>query len=122
MPNRSVTRPHRLHSVAYGPFVGQSTAHRRPDGTSLKLSTASCITPWESLCLTAVRSPWWLPGMTVRTLIGVHGGEGAYRQMGQLLKRLHAIPIAYGYIVADGILSGRPTMPTCAPRSPRSCG
>jgi Ser/Thr protein kinase RdoA (MazF antagonist) len=52
----------------------------------------------------------WLPGVTVRSLIGTHGIDTAYRQMGALLKRLHAIPMtAYGYIVADGIQRRRPT-------------
>ena len=46
----------------------------------------------------------WLPGATVRSLIGLPGIDAAYRQMGELLRRLHAIPMtAYGYIVADGI-------------------
>jgi aminoglycoside phosphotransferase (APT) family kinase protein len=52
----------------------------------------------------------WLPGVTVRSLIGVPGIDAIYRQMGQLLKRLHAIPMsAYGYIVADGIRRPKPT-------------
>ena len=52
----------------------------------------------------------WLPGVTVRSLIGAPGIEDAYRQMGALLRRLHAIPMpAYGYIVADGIRRPRPT-------------
>jgi Ser/Thr protein kinase RdoA (MazF antagonist) len=47
----------------------------------------------------------WLPGVTVRSLIGQHDIDTVYRQMGELLKRLHAIPMsAYGYIVDDGIL------------------
>src|SRR5258707_7561057 len=51
----------------------------------------------------------WLPGVTVRSLIGVPGIDAAYRQMGQLLRRLHAIPMtAYGYIVADGIRRPQP--------------
>jgi Ser/Thr protein kinase RdoA (MazF antagonist) len=46
----------------------------------------------------------WLPGVTVRSLIGTPGTDAAYRQMGALLRRLHAIPMpAYGYIVGDGI-------------------
>ena len=46
----------------------------------------------------------WLPGVTVRSLIGTSGIDAVYRQMGELLKRLHAIPMtAYGYIVADGV-------------------
>jgi aminoglycoside phosphotransferase (APT) family kinase protein len=52
----------------------------------------------------------WLPGVTVRSLIGAPGIDAAYRQMGALLRRLHAIPMtAYGYIVADGIWRPRPT-------------
>jgi Ser/Thr protein kinase RdoA (MazF antagonist) len=52
----------------------------------------------------------WLPGVTVRSLIGSPGIDTAYRQMGELLKRLHAIPMpAYGYIVGDGILRPWPT-------------
>jgi aminoglycoside phosphotransferase (APT) family kinase protein len=52
----------------------------------------------------------WLPGVTVRSLIGVPGLDAAYRQMGALLRRLHTIPMAaYGYIVADGIWRPQPT-------------
>jgi Ser/Thr protein kinase RdoA (MazF antagonist) len=52
----------------------------------------------------------WLPGVTVRSLIGTPGIDAAYRQMGELLRRLHAIPMtAYGYIVADGIRQPQPT-------------
>jgi Ser/Thr protein kinase RdoA (MazF antagonist) len=48
--------------------------------------------------------------VTVRSLIGAPGLDAAYRQMGELLRRLHAIPMtAYGYIVADGILRPQPT-------------
>jgi aminoglycoside phosphotransferase (APT) family kinase protein len=52
----------------------------------------------------------WLPGVTVRSLIGAPGIDAAYRQMGALLRHLHAIPMtAYGYIVADGIWRPQPT-------------
>lgn len=52
----------------------------------------------------------WLPGVTVRSLIGAPGIDVAYRQMGALLRRLRAIPMtAYGYIVADGIRRPQPT-------------
>jgi len=52
----------------------------------------------------------WLPGVTVRSLIGAPGVNAAYQQMGALLRRLHAIPMtAYGYIVADSILRPQPT-------------
>jgi Ser/Thr protein kinase RdoA (MazF antagonist) len=48
--------------------------------------------------------------VTVRSLIGVPGIDAAYRQMGAMLKGLHAIPMAaYGYIVADGIRRPQPT-------------
>jgi Ser/Thr protein kinase RdoA (MazF antagonist) len=52
----------------------------------------------------------WLPGVTVRSLIGTDGIDAAYRQMGALLRRLHAIPMtAYGYIFGDGIRQPIPT-------------
>ena len=52
----------------------------------------------------------WLPGVTVRSLIGAPAIDTAYRQMGAMLRRLHAIPMtAYGYIVADGIRRPQPT-------------
>jgi Ser/Thr protein kinase RdoA (MazF antagonist) len=52
----------------------------------------------------------WLPGVTVRSLIGMPGIDAAYRQMGALLRRLHTIPMpAYGYIVGDGIRRPQPT-------------
>jgi len=52
----------------------------------------------------------WLPGVTVRSLIGTPGVDSACRQMGALLRRLHTIPMtAYGYIVANGIQRPQPT-------------
>ena len=52
----------------------------------------------------------WLPGVTLRSVIGTPGVAAAYRQMGALLRHLHAIPMtAYGYIVADGIQRPQPT-------------
>ena len=52
----------------------------------------------------------WLPGVTVRSLIGTPRIDAAYRQMGALLRRLHAIPMpAYGYIVSDGIRRPQPS-------------
>jgi Ser/Thr protein kinase RdoA (MazF antagonist) len=52
----------------------------------------------------------WLPGVTMRSLIGAPGIDAAYRQMGALLRCLHAIPMtAYGYIFADGIWRPQPT-------------
>lgn len=52
----------------------------------------------------------WLPGVTVRSLIGAPDIDAAYRQMGSLLRRLHTIPMtAYGYIVGDGIGRPQPT-------------
>jgi Ser/Thr protein kinase RdoA (MazF antagonist) len=56
----------------------------------------------------------WLPGVTVRSLIGALGIDAAYRQMGELLRRLHTIPMtAYGYILADGIRRPHPTNDEC---------
>jgi Ser/Thr protein kinase RdoA (MazF antagonist) len=52
----------------------------------------------------------WLPGVTVRSLIGAPGIDAVYLQMGALLRRLHAVPMtAYGYVVADGIHRPKPT-------------
>ena len=52
----------------------------------------------------------WLPGVTLRSVIGAAGIDAAYQQMGALLRHLHAIPMtAYGYIVADGIQRPQPT-------------
>jgi Ser/Thr protein kinase RdoA (MazF antagonist) len=52
----------------------------------------------------------WLPGVTVRSLIGEPGIDDAYRQMGELLRRLHSIPMpAYGYILAEGIRRPHPS-------------
>ncbi|MBR0752855.1 aminoglycoside phosphotransferase family protein [Bradyrhizobium jicamae] len=52
----------------------------------------------------------WLPGVTVRSLIGSPDIDAAYRQMGALLRRLHTIPMTgYGYIVGDGIRLPKPT-------------
>jgi len=46
----------------------------------------------------------WLPGVIVRSLIGSMDLEGAYRQMGTALMRLHDIQMpAYGYIGSEGI-------------------
>jgi len=50
----------------------------------------------------------WLPGRTVRSLVGEPDIEAAYRRMGALLRRLHAIPMtAYGYILAGGVFEPR---------------
>ena len=52
----------------------------------------------------------WLPGRNLRSLIAEPDIESAYRQMGELLRRVHAIPMsAYGYIRGAGIHDGRPT-------------
>ena len=50
----------------------------------------------------------FLPGQTVRSLAGEPDIETAYRRMGELLRRVHAVPMtAYGYILADGIFEPR---------------
>lgn len=46
----------------------------------------------------------WLPGDPVRSLMSEPDIETAYRQMGALLRRVHAIPMdAYGYVMGDGV-------------------
>jgi aminoglycoside phosphotransferase (APT) family kinase protein len=51
-----------------------------------------------------------LPGRSLRHWFGDPAIAGAYRQMGELLRRIHAIPMAaYGYIGGEGILRPRPT-------------
>jgi len=52
----------------------------------------------------------WLPGVTVRSLIGVPGIDAAYRQMGELLRRLHELqelgrPVCLG-VSRKGLLRG----------------
>jgi len=66
----------------------------------------------------------WLPGMTVRSLIGTDGIDAAYRAMGGLLKCLHRVPMtAYGYIAGDGIQRHfRAMTTTCVRRSTRRFG
>lgn len=45
-----------------------------------------------------------LPGRPLRHHLRDPGIDGAYRQVGELLRRLHAMPMAgYGYILGDGI-------------------
>jgi len=68
------------------------------------------IPRWLALDETRARLPMayavttWLRGEAVRSLIGSPGAPGAYRQMGALLRRLHAIPMpAFGYVLAGGI-------------------
>ncbi|CCE01107.1 aminoglycoside phosphotransferase family protein [Bradyrhizobium sp. STM 3809] len=52
----------------------------------------------------------WLPGETVRALMATLDVAPIYRQMGELLRRLHRIPMsAYGYIGATGVMAPEPT-------------
>jgi Ser/Thr protein kinase RdoA (MazF antagonist) len=52
----------------------------------------------------------WLPGRPLRHWFRDPGIGSAYRQTGELLRRLHAIPMpAYGYIRGDGIETPRAT-------------
>ena len=51
-----------------------------------------------------------LPGRPLRHWFDDADIASAYRQMGELLRRIHAIPMAgYGYIVGDGIQNARAT-------------
>ena len=52
----------------------------------------------------------WLPGETVRTLMATFDVVPVYRQMGEVLRRVHRIPMsAYGYIGAAGVMAPEPT-------------
>jgi len=51
-----------------------------------------------------------LPGLPLRHWFGNPGIGSAYRQMGELLRRVHAIPMAtYGYVRGEGIENPRAT-------------
>jgi aminoglycoside phosphotransferase (APT) family kinase protein len=51
-----------------------------------------------------------LPGTMVETLKSQPGAAALYKQMGALLRRIHAIPMpAYGYVLAEGVANPRPT-------------
>jgi len=52
----------------------------------------------------------WLPGETARTLMATRDLTRVYHQMGELLRRVHRIPMgAYGYIGAAGVMAPEPT-------------
>jgi len=66
----------------------------------LRVDESRAILPLRFALLT------WLPGRPLRHHLRDPGIESAYRQMGELLRRLHAIPMqAYGYIRGQGIES-----------------
>lgn len=74
--------------------------------TWLRVDESRAILPLRFALLT------WLPGRPLRRWLRDPGIESAYRQMGELLRRLHTIPMqAYGYIRADGIEIPRATNP-----------
>ncbi|WP_249169864.1 phosphotransferase family protein [Bradyrhizobium liaoningense] len=55
----------------------------------------------------------WLPGETVRTLMATLDVTQVYHQMGEVLRRVHCIPMsAYGYIGTDGVIAPEPTNDT----------
>jgi aminoglycoside phosphotransferase (APT) family kinase protein len=52
----------------------------------------------------------WLPGRPLRHCFGDPDIASAYRQMGELLRRVHAIPMAaYGYVYGEGVENPRVT-------------
>ena len=52
----------------------------------------------------------WLPGETARTLMASLDVTRVYHQMGELLRRVHRIPMsAYGYIGAAGVIAPETT-------------
>ena len=80
------------------------------DRAGLPIPRWLCLDESRSLIPFRFALMTWLSGATLRSLIGTDGINAAYRQMGELLRRLHAIPMtAYGYITGDGIQQPRPT-------------
>ncbi|MGL4960651.1 MAG: aminoglycoside phosphotransferase family protein [Inquilinus sp.] len=70
----------------------------------LRVDASRAILPRRFAVLT------WLPGRPLRHWLRDPGIGSAYRQTGELLRRLHAIPMqAYGYIRGDGIETPRAT-------------
>ncbi len=64
----------------------------------LKLDETRAILPLRFALMS------WLPGETLRRWMGDPGMEDVYRQMGQLMRQVHTIPMAaYGYVRAEGI-------------------
>ena len=63
-----------------------------------------------------------LPGRPLRYWLGDPGIASTYRQMGELLRRVHAVPMAtYGYIRGEGVRThGPPTPSTWSGRSKTS--
>jgi Ser/Thr protein kinase RdoA (MazF antagonist) len=52
----------------------------------------------------------WLPGETIRALMATFDVVAVYRQMGEVLRRVHRIPMsAYGYIGASGLIAPEPS-------------
>lgn len=52
----------------------------------------------------------WTPGTDLRSFFSDPDVEGAYRQMGGLLRRIHSIPMpGYGYILDEGISDPKPS-------------
>lgn len=52
----------------------------------------------------------WLPGETARTLMATLDLKRVYHQMGEVLRRVHRIPMsAYGYIGATSLIAPEPT-------------
>lgn len=79
---------------------------------ALTLATPRCLGLDESRAILPHRYAvfTWLPGRSLRDAFGAPDMEGAYRQMGELLRSLHAIPMAgYGYIRERGIVDIRPS-------------
>ncbi|MDR6291466.1 aminoglycoside phosphotransferase (APT) family kinase protein [Inquilinus ginsengisoli] len=70
----------------------------------LRVDESRAILPLRFALLTL------LPGRPLRDHLRDPGIESVYRQAGELLRRLHAIPMkAYGYIIGDGIKAPRIT-------------
>lgn len=77
---------------------------------ALTLPTPRCLGLDESRVILPHRYAvfTWLPGQSLREAFGAPDIDGAYRQMGALLRSLHGVPMAgYGYIREGGIVDMR---------------
>jgi Ser/Thr protein kinase RdoA (MazF antagonist) len=70
----------------------------------LKVDASRAIIPRRFALLT------WLPGWPLRHWFGDPNIASAYREMGELLRRVHDVPmVAYGYITGEGVENPRTT-------------
>jgi aminoglycoside phosphotransferase (APT) family kinase protein len=98
-PNEPVWAPAKEASVA-----SRLTALTPPVPRWLRVDESRTILPLRFAISTL------LPGRPLRHWFGDPDIASAYRQMGEFLRRVHAIPMAaYGYIQAEGIVNAQVT-------------